>query len=200
MPALRINETTNPTEARVPTRSHRAYWPPKLGEFGRILPHHQSNGSHPIVRSARCLLWSFDFGEIEALQHAGAWEKLASLIIDAAQRLERAGADFLDLLQYHDRIAEDIPAAVQIPLLHIADPTAERIKAQGIKRVGLLGTGFTTEQEFYKGQLEGRFDRNVLVPDADDRAAIHRVICDELVRGQIQPASRAASSSRARKV
>ena len=145
------------------------------------------------LHSARCLMWSFDFGEIEALQHAGDWDKATALMIDAALRLQSGGADFfLICSNTMHRMAEDIAAAVDIPLLHIVDPTGERIAASGIKRIGLLGTAFTLEQEFYKGRLAQRFELDVLIPDADDRALVHCVIYDELVQGKIVPASRQA--------
>jgi len=143
------------------------------------------------LRSARCLMWSFDFGEIEALQHAGRWDDAAALMVDAAQRLERGGADFfLICSNTMHRMADQVQAGVRIPLLHIADPTAERITARGIRRVGLLGTAFTMEQDFYKGRLQHRFGLDVLVPEADDRAIVHRVIYDELVQGRVEPMSR----------
>jgi len=144
------------------------------------------------LRSARCLMWSFDFGEIEALQHAGRWDEAAALLTDAAQRLERGGADFfLICTNTMHRMADPVQAAVSIPLLHIADPTAERIKARGFTRVGLLGTAFTMEQDFYKGRLRHR-GLDVLVPEAEDRAVVHRIIYDELVQGRAEPASRDA--------
>jgi aspartate racemase len=142
------------------------------------------------LRSARCLMWSFDFGEIEALQHAGDWDKATALMIEAARRLERGGADFLLICSNTmHRMADAVTAAVKIPLIHIVDPTGERIAASGIKRVGLLGTAFTMEQDFYKGRLAQKFGFDVLVPDADDRALVHRVIYDELVQGKIEAAS-----------
>lgn len=145
------------------------------------------------LRSARCLMWSFDFGEIEALQHAGEWDKATALMIDAARRLQNGGADFfLICSNTMHRMADTIAAAVDIPLLHIVDPTGERIAASCIKRVGLLGTAFTMEQEFYKGRLAQRFGLDVLVPETEDRALVHRVIYDELVQGKIAPASRQA--------
>lgn len=145
------------------------------------------------LRSARCLMWSFDFGEIEALQHAGDWDKATALMIDAARRLQNGGADFfLICSNTMHRMADAIAAAVDIPLLHIVDPTGERIAASGIRRIGLLGTAFTMEQEFYKGRLAQRFSLDVLIPDTDDRALVHRVIYDELVQGKIVPASRQA--------
>ena len=145
------------------------------------------------LRSAQCLMWSFDFGEIEALQHAGQWDAATARMIDAARRLERGGADFfLICSNTMHRMADEIAAAVTIPLLHIADPTAERIRARGLGRVGLLGTSFTMEQDFYKGRLADRFGLDVLVPDADERAVVHQVIYDELVRGIIRAPSRDA--------
>jgi len=145
------------------------------------------------LRSARCLMWSFDFGEIEALQHAGKWDEATVLMVDAARRLERGGADFfLICTNTMHRMAEAVQAGVGIPLLHIADPTAERIVAAGLRRVGLLGTGFTMEQEFYKGRLAQRHGLEVLVPEAADRAEVHRVIYEELVQGRVEPASRDA--------
>jgi aspartate racemase len=145
------------------------------------------------LRSARCLMWSFDFGEIEALQHAGDWDQATAMMIDAAQRLENGSANFLLICSNTMHLMADTVAAfVNIPLLHIVDPTGERIAANGIKRVGLLGTAFTMEQEFYKGRLAERFGLDVLVPNADDRALVHRVIYDELVQGKIVPASRQA--------
>jgi len=145
------------------------------------------------LRSARCLMWSFDFGEIEALQRAGRWDEATALMIDAARRLERGGADlFLICSNTMHRTADEIAAMVQIPLLHIADPTAERVCTRGIRCVGLLGTAFTMEQEFYKGRLKSRFGLDVLVPDADDRALVHRVIYDELVQGRVEQTSRDA--------
>jgi aspartate racemase len=145
------------------------------------------------LRSARSLMWSFDFGEIEALQRAGDWARAASLMVDAARRLERGGADFLLICSNTmHRMADEVAAAIGIPLLHIADPTAERIKAQGFGRVGLIGTAFTMEEGFYKGRLEHRFGLEILVPGAGDRALVHRVIYDELVQGQVNPASRNA--------
>lgn len=145
------------------------------------------------LASARCLMWSFDFAEIEALQHAGKWDEATALLIEAAQRLERGGADFaLICTNTMHRMADAVQAAIAIPLLHIADPTAERIKAQGFRRVGLLGTAFTMEQDFYKGRLVTRHGLEVLVPDDADRALVHRVIYEELVQGRVEEASRQA--------
>ena len=145
------------------------------------------------LRSARCLMWSFDFGEIEALQHAGRWDEATAALIDAARRLERGGAYVvLICTNTMHRMADEVQAAIGLPLLHIADPTAERIRAAGLFRVGLLGTAFTMEQDFYKGRLATRHGLDVLVPEAGDRAQVHRVIYEELVQGRALPASRAA--------
>ncbi len=143
------------------------------------------------LHSARCLMWSFDFAEVEALQHRGDWEGATALMIEAARRLERGGADFIVICtNTMHRMAEAVQAAIGIPILHIADPTAERIRAAGIGRIGLLGTAFTMEGEFYRGRLVDRHGLEVLVPEAADRATVHRIIYDELVQGRIEPASR----------
>ncbi|MET7246837.1 aspartate/glutamate racemase family protein [Methylobacterium sp. EM32] len=145
------------------------------------------------LRSARCLMWSFDFGEIEALQHAGRWDEATDELVAAARRLERGGADFVVICtNTMHRMADQVQAAIGLPLLHIADPTAGRIRAAGLSRVGLLGTAFTMEQDFYKGRLAARHGLDVLVPEAGDRAEVHRVIYEELVQGHALPASREA--------
>jgi aspartate racemase len=145
------------------------------------------------LHSARCLMWSFDFAEIEALQHAGRWDDATALLIEAARRLERGGADVvLICTNTMHRMAEAVQVAISLPLLHIADPTAERIRAAGLRRVGLLGTAFTMEQDFYKGRLAARHGLDVLVPEESDRVLVHRVIYDELVQGRIEPRSRQA--------
>jgi aspartate racemase len=145
------------------------------------------------VHSAQCLMWSVDFDEIKQLQHAGEWDKLADHMKQAALHLERGGADFIVICtNTMHRLADQVSAAVEIPLLHIADPTAERIKTAGHKRIGLLGTAFTMEQDFYKGRLQERHGLDVIVPDADDRAIVHEVIYKELVLGKINLESRQA--------
>lgn len=145
------------------------------------------------VASARTLMWSFDFAEIERLQHAGRWPELSRRLADAARALEAGGADFLVLCtNTMHREAEAIEAAVRIPLLHIADPTGEAIKAAGLSTVGLLGTAFTMEHDFYRGRLEARHGLTVLTPDAEDRAAVHRIIYEELVAGRVLDVSREA--------
>ena len=142
--------------------------------------------------SAKCLLWSFDFAEIALLQRLGDWDRQEKLLIDAAQRLELAGAQVLLICTNTlHKVAQGVQAAVQIPLLHIADPTGQAVAAAGLRKVGLLGTAFTMEQDFFKDRL-GQFGFEVLVPEPDDRALVHRIIYEELVAGQIHEASRAA--------
>jgi aspartate racemase len=145
------------------------------------------------LRSARTLMWSFDFAEIEALQRSGRWDEAAGEMILAAQRLERGGADFLVICtNTMHRVADQVQGAIDLPLLHIADPTAARIKRAGLRTVGLLGTAFTMEEAFYKGRLSDRHGLEVLTPDTVDRALAHRVIYEELVRGRVEPSSRQA--------
>ena len=143
--------------------------------------------------SARLLLWSFDFAEIEVLQHAGDWAALSELMCDAGRRLAAAGAEHLLICTNTMHLmADKVEAASGIPLLHIADPAGAAIRAAGLRRVGLLGTAFTMERSFYRERLAQQHGLEVLVPGADDRALVHRVIYDELVAGQINPASRQA--------
>jgi aspartate racemase len=143
--------------------------------------------------SAPCLLWSFDFAEIKALQFAEDWPRLTAMMIDAARRLEAAGAELLVICTNTMHLmADEVEAAVGIPLLHIADPSAEAAKAAGIARVGLLGTAFTMEQDFFKRRLAERFGLEVLIPGDDDRAIVHRVIYEELIAGVIREKSREA--------
>lgn len=143
--------------------------------------------------SARCLLWSFNFAEIEELQHHGDWDGLTTHMVDAAQRLEAGGAEVLLICtNTMHRMAPAVQAAVRVPLLHIADPTAERIKAAGFAKVGLLGTAFTMEHDFYKGRLSQQHGLSVIVPGVEDRETVHRIIYEELVAGKVLPASRKA--------
>ncbi len=145
------------------------------------------------LHSAQVLLYSVDFAEIEALQHAGEWEQAGQILAAAAQRLERGGADFLILCtNTMHKVAPAITAAVSIPFVHIAEPTAAKIKAGGYQTIGLLGTRFTMEQDFYRGWLEAQHGLTVIVPDEADRATVHRVIYEELVLGQIIDSSRDA--------
>jgi len=142
------------------------------------------------LHSAKVLLYSVDFHEIERLQHAGDWDTAGVLLADAARVLERAGADFIVLCtNTMHRVAPMIAAAVTLPLLHIADATAAEIKRAGLTTIGLLGTRFTMEQDFYRGRLQ-TLGVSVVVPDAADRDLVHRVIYDELCLGDIRDASR----------
>lgn len=143
--------------------------------------------------SARCIVWSFNFAQIEELQRKGDWEGLTVQITEAARRLEAAGAELLLICtNTMHRMAPQVQASVSVPLIHIADPAAERVKANGLEKVGLLGTAFTMEQDFYKGRLARDHGLDVLVPDETDRATIHRIIYDELVAGIVTAASREA--------
>lgn len=143
------------------------------------------------LHSAPCILYSVDFAEIEALQHQDRWEDAARLMIAAGQSLERAGADFVVLCtNTMHKLADEIQANLHIPLLHIADATAEKIKAAGISRVGLLGTRFTMEHDFYKGRLINKFGLDVLTPGESEREMVHHVIYDELCLGIVRQESR----------
>ena len=145
------------------------------------------------LHSARIVLFSVDFHEIERFQHADRWSDAADLLAAAARSLERAGADFLVLCtNTMHRVAPEITRAVPLPLVHIADATAERIKAAGVRRVGLVATRFTMEQDFYRGRLERGHGLHVLVPPPEDRELVHRVIYDELCRGIVREESRSA--------
>ncbi|MBD9482152.1 aspartate/glutamate racemase family protein [Pseudomonas sp. PDM14] len=144
------------------------------------------------LHSAKVVLFSVDFHEIECLQQAGAWDSAGVELAKAAVALERAGADCLVLCtNTMHKVAPAIEAAVQIPLLHIADPTAQAIKAAGLQRVALLGTRFTMEQAFYRERLEQRHGIEVLTPDERQRADVHRIIYEELCLGQVLDGSRA---------
>lgn len=144
------------------------------------------------LASARSLMYTVDFREVEALQRADRWDEAAALLTDAGQRLERGGAACIVLCtNTMHKVAASLEAAVEIPLLHIADCTAERIKAAGIERVGFLGTAFTMEEPFYRGRLSERFGLDVLTPENADRALVHRIIYDELCQGKVEASSRA---------
>jgi aspartate racemase len=143
------------------------------------------------MHSARSVMVSVDFAEIEAMQERGEWDSAAEIMIQAAQQIEAGGADFLVICtNTMHKLADQVIKAIQIPLLHIADATAQRIQARGFKTIGLLGTGFTMEEPFYKGRLVSRYGLQVLTPEGEDRQVVHRVIYDELVLGRIRPSSR----------
>jgi len=143
------------------------------------------------LHSARVVLYSVDFAQIEELQVTERWDEAGEALAGAARSVEAAGADFLVLCtNTMHKVADAIEAAVTIPLLHIADATASEVKRGGLSTVGLLGTRFTMEQEFYRGRLEQQHGITVLVPDDGDRGEVHRIIYDELCRGIIDDASR----------
>jgi aspartate racemase len=139
------------------------------------------------LHSARTLMYSFDFAEVETLQAAERWDEATAMMINAARRLERGGADLLIICSNTmHRMADEVASTVRIPLLHIADATAACIVEAGHGVVGLLGTRYTMEQEFYKGRLRDQFGLSVLIPDAPDVAVINRIIYEELVLGTIR--------------
>jgi aspartate racemase len=143
------------------------------------------------LHSAKILMYSVDFDEVEKMQHAGDWSAAGELLADAAVRVESAGADFIVLCtNTMHLVAPAIEAAIEIPILHIADATAAAITAAGCNAAGLLGTAFTMEQDFYKERLRDRHGLRVLVPDAAERAEVHRVIYEELCRGKVNDESR----------
>ena len=143
------------------------------------------------LHSATSMMYSVDFAEVEVLQRQAKWAEAAEMLIDAAKNLENGGADFIVLCtNTMHKVAEEILANVKIPFLHIADATAQRVKDSGIQNIGLLGTRFTMEEEFYRGRLEQKYDLNVCIPNAQEREIIHRVIYNELVVGKIEQHSK----------
>ncbi|SDL82184.1 aspartate racemase [Franzmannia pantelleriensis] len=141
--------------------------------------------------SAKLCLYSVDFAEIERLQHAGDWDATAEILSCAARNVEAGGADFLLIgTNTMHKVAPEIEASISIPLLHIADATAKRLANVGIRRVGLLGTRFTMEQEFYKGRISEGFGIEVLVPNEAQRDLVHEVIYTELCLGEVKESSR----------
>ncbi len=145
------------------------------------------------LHSARCILYSVDFAEVETFQMEGRWDDAAALLVKAGQSLERAGAGCIVLCtNTMHKVAAQIQAGVSIPLLHIADAAARPICAQGLQSVGLLGTRFTMEEDFYKSRLVDQYGLQVLIPSPGERAMVHQVIYDELCLGQIRDVSRDA--------
>ena len=143
------------------------------------------------VHSAKSVMVSLDFGEIEELQLKGDWEEATRILIRSAREVESAGADFLLICTNTMHLmAEEVQEGIDIPLLHIADATARAVKAEGLKSVGLLGTRFTMEKDFYRGRLEKKQQLRVIVPDQAGRDLVHNVIYDELVQGLINEPSR----------
>ena len=143
------------------------------------------------LHSAKICLYSVDFDEIEKLQHTDDWDTAAMVLADGARKIEAGGADFLIICtNTMHRVASEIEQAISIPLLHIADATALKLKDDNITRVGLLGTRFTMEHNFYKSRITELFGIEVLVPEPDERTLLHAIIYDELCLGKIENTSR----------
>jgi len=144
------------------------------------------------LNSAKSVMYSVNFADIETLQIQGRWDEATRLMVDAARHVEKGGADLvLICTNTMHRMAQDVQDQIGIPLLHIADTTAEKIKEHGLQKIGLLGTRFTMEEEFYRGRLERNHGLDILIPDEEGREIVHRVIYDELVLGIIKGASKA---------
>ena len=160
-------------------------------EYYRII-NEEVNSRLGGVHSAKCLMLSVDFAEIEEQQRVGRWAEATQLMVDAAQSLESGGADFVVICtNTMHKMADDVQQAIHIPLLHIADAAAAEIQTRGFKKVGLLGTRFTMEESFYKDRLVEKFGLQVVIPNELDREIVHRVIYDELVVGKIVSTSKA---------
>ncbi len=142
------------------------------------------------LHSAHVLMDSLDFAPIAQLQHSGKWREAGELLAESAKRLERGGAKGTHRHEHHAQVADQVQAATSLPVLAIADSTGVKLKADGVKRVALLGTKFTMEQPFYRSRLEERFGVEVLVPNTAERETVHRVIYDELCHGQVRESSR----------
>ncbi|MDW6005069.1 aspartate/glutamate racemase family protein [Vibrio mangrovi] len=143
------------------------------------------------LHSARLCLYSVDFAEIEQLQHENRWPETAEILVSAAQSLAAAGADFIVICtNTMHKVVPEMEAAISLPILHIADATAQQLSRDGIRKVGLLGTRFTMEQDFYKQRIVDQYGIEVITPDADQRTTVHQVIYDELCLGTIKESSR----------
>jgi aspartate racemase len=143
------------------------------------------------LHSAKCILHSVDFAEVAELQRRGNWPAAAQMLVAAAQGLEKAGADFvLICTNTMHKVASTVQAGIGIPLLHIADATAKKVTEAGMRQVGLLGTRFTMEEEFYRGRLADQFGLEVIIPNLKDREAVHHIIYKELCVGAIKPESK----------
>ena len=143
------------------------------------------------LHSAKIVMISVNFQEVKELQHKGDWQKAGEILVKASQQIETAGADFLLICtNTMHKVAPQIEQAINIPILHLADATAERIKQKGIKKIGLLGTNFTMKQDFYKGRLAEKHGLEVIVPSSEDRKIVHRVIYEELCLGKVFDFSR----------
>ncbi len=144
------------------------------------------------LNSAKICMYSVNFDEIEKLQHLGRWAETADILAEAALSVEKGGADFILICtNTMHKVVPEIEQKITVPILHIADTTAQKLLEQGVKKVGLLGTAFTMEQDFYKGRLTDKFGIDVVVPDEDERKQVHDIIYQELCRGEIKEESRA---------
>ena len=143
------------------------------------------------LHSAKSILYSVDFENIKVLQHEGKWDELTIIMIDAAKSLEKAGADLVVICtNTMHKMANEVQDNINLPLIHIADATAQSIKEQDLKKIGLLGTKFTMEQEFYKGRLSEKHGLDVIIPNDKDRELVHKIIYNELCLGNIKDASK----------
>jgi aspartate racemase len=143
------------------------------------------------LHSAKCIMVSVDFAEIEPLQHQGRWDKATQILIAAAKSVEAGGAEFLIFCtNTMHKVADEVQKQLHIPILHIADATGQTIKKEGLKKVGLLGTRFTMEEDFYKGRLSQKHNLEILIPDEEDREVVHRIIYDELCMGETKLSSK----------
>ncbi|MEZ8274576.1 aspartate/glutamate racemase family protein [Vibrio cyclitrophicus] len=143
------------------------------------------------LNSAKICMYSVNFDEIERLQHQGRWSETANILSDAALSVEKGGADFILICtNTMHKVVPEIEEKITIPILHIADTTAQILLEQGVKKVGLLGTAFTMEQDFYKARLVNKFGIGVVTPDESDREQVHNIIYQELCRGEVKEESR----------
>ncbi|MBU8891722.1 MAG: aspartate/glutamate racemase family protein [Bacteroidales bacterium] len=143
------------------------------------------------LHSAQSVMYSVDFEHIKILQHEGKWDELTTIMVDAAKNLEKAGAEILVICtNTMHKMADDVQSNIKLPLLHIADATAKSIKEKHLKKLGLLGTKFTMEQEFYKGRLSEKHGLDVVIPNDEDREIVHKIIYNELCLGNIKDSSK----------
>ncbi|BBM00279.1 aspartate/glutamate racemase family protein [Microbulbifer sp. GL-2] len=143
------------------------------------------------LHSAEIILYSVDFAKIEKLQGAGEWEESGQLLASAAQGVQTAGADcILICTNTMHKVASQVELSIDIPLLHIADATAEVLVQRGVRKAGLLGTAFTMEQDFYRQRIQNNYGVTVIVPEAEDRKKIHSIIFDELCKGELLKSSK----------
>lgn len=143
------------------------------------------------LHSAQSLMYSVDFEQIKVLQHEGKWDELTIIMIDAAKRLEKGGAEMIVICtNTMHKMADDVQKSINLPLIHIADTTAQSIKSQNLKKIGLLGTKFTMEQDFYKKRLTEKHGLEVIIPNEEDRDIVHHIIYNELCLGNIKDVSK----------